>query len=73
MSAVCPKEVINTVAILLGLNAADFNLPAEVSVPGLECPQKAHIGGTRFQFISRFPKILIFDLTQSFFPEDVKI
>ncbi|CBY13927.1 unnamed protein product [Oikopleura dioica] len=29
MSAVCPKEVINTVAILLGLNAADFNLPAE--------------------------------------------
>jgi hypothetical protein len=46
MSAVCPKEVINTVAILLGLNAADFNLPAEVSVPGQK--KKAHIGGTRF-------------------------
>ncbi|CAG5097728.1 Oidioi.mRNA.OKI2018_I69.XSR.g15205.t1.cds [Oikopleura dioica] len=29
MAAVCPKEVINAVAILLGLNAADFNLPAE--------------------------------------------
>lgn len=61
MSAVCPKEVINTVAILLGLNAADFNLPAEVSV-------FEH----RRNSIS-IHRPISEKIDQSFFPEDVKI
>ena len=66
MSAVCPKEVINTVAILLGLNAADFNLPAEVVISPL----------IRLEF--RRNSISIHKLISeeidlcSFFPEDIK-